>query len=52
MVPAVIGQANHAAAPNQQDLRRINLFVSLINTMGIMIVLAVLLAASAATFNK
>jgi hypothetical protein len=52
MVHAVIGHANHAAGPNQQDLSRINLFVSLINTAGIMIMLAVLLAASAATFNK
>jgi hypothetical protein len=52
MAPAAVGQANHAAAPNPQDLGRVNLFVSLINTMGIMIVLAVLLAASAATFSK
>jgi hypothetical protein len=52
MVPAVVGHANHAAGPNQQDLGRINLFVPLINTAGIMIVLAILLAASAATFNK
>jgi hypothetical protein len=52
VLPAAVGQVNHAAAPNQQELGRVNLFVSLINTMGIMIVLAVLLAAFAATFNK
>jgi hypothetical protein len=52
MVPAAVGHANNAAGPNQQDIGRINLFVSLINTMGIMIVLAVLLATSAATFSR
>jgi hypothetical protein len=52
MVHAVVGHANNAAGPNQQDLGRINLFVSQINTMGIMIVLVVLLAASAATFSR
>jgi hypothetical protein len=52
IVAAAVGHANQAAATVQQDIRRINLFVSLINTMGIMIVLAVLLAAYAASFNK
>jgi hypothetical protein len=49
---AAVGHANQAAATIQQDIGRINLFVSLINTMGTMIVLAVLLAAYAASFNK
>jgi hypothetical protein len=49
---AAVGHANQAAATIQQDIGRINLFVSLINTMGIMIVLAILLAAYASSFNK
>jgi hypothetical protein len=48
----VIGPGNHAARTIQVDLGRINLFVSLINTMAILIVLAVLLSAYAAAVNK